>query len=89
MRNDTASMQPSEREPKWARTRWFCANYGITRYLLMKLAEKGEVDVVKLNEGRTGILLYRVQDVKNAIKSRLEKRKAARKAHGADSEPAL
>ncbi len=84
-RNDSPN-RTCEREPRWARTSWFARNYGLSRYMLLQLAETDGVGCVKTDEGRTGILLFNVKDVKSAIgrmaRKRAEKTRICRAADG-------
>ena len=56
-----------EREPSFARVRWFEENYGLSRCILLKMVEKEGVQALRTDNSQSGVLLFRVRDVKRAM----------------------
>ena len=60
----------SDREPRFARVRWFTENYGLTRYMLLRMVEKDGVTAMRTDDSQTGVLMFCVRDVKDALQRR-------------------
>lgn len=62
--------QTHDRKPRFARVKWFQENYGLTRYLLLRMVEKNGVTAIRTDDKQTGVLLFSVRDVEDVLKER-------------------